>query len=119
MKIEFDRSKILARYTKDYEDKLEAWLLLALDYIDTKTPIDTWDLILHNKISKVKKEGMSLEGWVYNDLWDYEQDVERGMGTPFTYHQLGKPMYDNKRVWAWMFRDWFAAAKDILLELLR
>jgi len=128
MKITFDTNAIINRIAKKYEKRLDEWLDITKEYIDNRTPELTRDLIQHTKIKKSKLVGLQISGSVYNDLWDYEIDVEKGKGIPFIYHKYpewGTDPYKRDilniipQEGAHMFRDGFDAAKNILIEILK
>ncbi len=127
MKITFNAGRIVEKLAKTYERRLEPGLEVAKEYIDSKTPELSRDLIEHTKIEKPSFINMRVVWSIYNDLWDYEFDVERGMDAPFNYRKY--PEWSNVKkdreiikdhsIWAWMFRDWFKEARSILMDYLK
>jgi len=129
MKSTLDAKRIYQKYVNSFSAKLDEWLDEVKKYIDQRTPELTWDLISHNKIKKPSLSGFILSWSVYNDLGEYEMDVERWKWETYKYHKY--PEWVSKSIknkskrdiikvgdGAHMFRDWFAASKDILINLL-
>ncbi len=127
MKLTFNAGAAVKKIAETYKNRLEPGLETLKEYIDEGTPELSRELIEHNKIEKPTFENMQVTWAVYNDLWDYEHDVEDGMGDkPFTYHKYkewSNVVADRDEisywVWAKMFERWFEAAKTILLDYLR
>jgi hypothetical protein len=117
MKIDFNRAAIFDRFAKSYKNKLDSGLNTTLRYIDEITPIRTWDLLSHNKVKAWQINWMNVVWSVYNDLNDYELDVEKGLWRPMTYHRYGTAF----KYWEWahMFELWFWDAIWVLLTLLK
>ena len=122
MKINFDKNAIFKDYADSLSNKLDKGLEDAKKLIDERTPELTWALIEHNKIKKADLVWSNVVGNVYNDLWEYEMKVEENMGFVANFHKYDWTWWRyvfKQWIWAFMFRDWFEAAKDILIDYLK
>lgn len=117
MNLDFDVQAIKNEIANKYVSKLDTQLQILKTAIDIRTPVLTWDLVAHNKVQSAGIYWNEITWWVYNDLGDYEFDVEDWMWIPLNYHNKAREVMFRQE-WAKMFTDGLKAYEDILIRKL-